>query len=212
MNISVEKLYKQFIKNKESNQTLLIGIDGCGGSGKSTLAESLKAIDQPNVAVIHMDDFYKTSKQRESVDKEIGGNWDCDRVKEQVLIPLSKNQNTRYQRYDWNTDQISEWHNVSARGVVIIEGCYSLIERFRTYYDFTIWMETPRDVRLSRGIERDGEEKRGLWEDLWMPAEELYIKAQKPMEHADFVIDGTGKKSDIKDLEINVLKSSAFLL
>jgi len=211
LNISVRELYKRLIKNKESNQTLLIGIDGCGGAGKSTLAESLKAADPSKVTVIHMDDFYKTSKQRETARDEIGGNWDCSRIKEQILIPLSHNESTRYQRYDWETDKLSEWHNVSAGGIVLIEGCYSLIEDFRSYYHVSIWIDTPRDVRLSRGIERDGEEKRDLWEDLWMPAEEVYIKAQKPMEKADLVIDGTGKKSNIKDGKIHIVKSSSFL-
>ena len=212
MNISVQTLYKHFIKNKENNQTLLIGIDGCGGAGKSTLAESFKAVDPSKVTVIHMDDFYKPSMHRELIGETvIGGNWDCHRVKEQALLPLSKNMHTRYQRYDWDTDKLSEWHDVSAGGVVIMEGCYSLIEDLRNYYDFTIWMDTPRDVRLSRGIERDGEEKRGLWEDLWMPAEKLYIKTQNPMENVDFVIDGTGKKSNIKDLEIHIVRSSLFL-
>lgn len=208
--MSIEELYKHFMKNKESNKTILIGIDGCGGAGKSTFAERIKIVDPENVTVVHMDDFYKTSKQREVIEKEIGGNWDCDRVKDQILLPLSKDQHTRYQRYDWDTDKLAEWIDVLAGGVVIMEGCYSLIEGLRNYYHFTIWMDTPRDIRLSRGIERDGEEKRHLWEDLWMPAEELYMKIQKPIENADFIIDGTGKKSNRKDFEIHILKSAVF--
>ncbi|WP_180956517.1 hypothetical protein [Bacillus canaveralius] len=58
---------------------------------------------------------------------------------------------------------------------------------------------------MSRGIERDGEEKRHLWEDLWMPAEEFYIKSQNPMDKVDLIIDGTGRSSNIQDLQVNVI-------
>ena len=90
----------------------------------------------------------------------------------------------------------------------MIEGCYSLIQELESYYDFKIWIESPRDLRLSRGIERDGEEKRHLWEELWMPAEEFYIKSQKPMDEVDLIIDGTGRTSNIQDLEVRALKVS----
>lgn len=207
MNISVKDIYAKLMNSKDANKTILIGIDGCGGAGKSTLAQAFKEVNPEKVTVIHMDDFYKSSLLRESVkESDIGGNWDCERVKNQVLIPLKQNQNTEYQRYDWNEDALAEWHNVPVGGLVVIEGCYSLIQELESYYDFKIWIESPKDLRLSRGIERDGEEKRHLWEDLWMPAEELYIKSQKPMDEVDLIIDGTGRSSNIQDLEVHALK------
>ncbi|MEW9501688.1 uridine kinase family protein [Jeotgalibacillus marinus] len=186
---------------------MLIGIDGCGGAGKSTLAQAFKEVNSEKVSVIHMDDFYKPSKLRGSIEtNDIGGNWDCERVREQVLLPLSKNQNTQYQRYDWHEDVMAEWHDVLSGGVLVIEGCYSLVEELESYYDFKIWIDSPRDLRLARGIERDGEQKRHLWEKIWMPDEELYIETQKTKDKVDLIIDGAGKQSNIKKLEINVLK------
>lgn len=55
------------MNTKELNKTILIGIDGCGGAGKSTLAEAFKAVNPEKVTIIHMDDFYKLSKQRKYV-------------------------------------------------------------------------------------------------------------------------------------------------
>lgn len=213
MNISVKGLYNKLMENKENKKTILIGIDGCGGAGKSTLAQAFKEVNSEKVTVIHMDDFYKPSQLRKLIKKnEIGGNWDCERVKEQVLLPLSKNQKTQYQRYDWNEDELAEWHDVLSGGLVVIEGCYSLVEELESYYDFKIWIDSPKDLRLTRGIERDGEQKRHLWEKLWMPAEELYIETQKPKDKVDLIIDGTGKQSNIKNLEINALKINTPLI
>ncbi|WP_210386526.1 uridine kinase [Globicatella sp. HMSC072A10] len=206
MKLLVSDLYKKFMINKTTDKTFLLGIDGCGGAGKSTLAQAFKEVDANNVTVIHMDDFYKPSILREPEKKEeIGGNWDCERVKKQILLPLSKNQSTKYQRYDWNRDELAEWHDVPAGGLVVIEGCYSLINNLNEFYDYKIWVDTPRDLRLSRGIERDGEGNRHLWEDLWMPAEEQYIREQQPLKTVDLRVDGTGKESDIKNLELTFL-------
>src|SRR5699024_1944228 len=206
MKLLVSDLYKKVLKSKIIDKTFLLGIDGCGGAGKSTLAQAFKEVDANNVTVIHMDDFYKPSMLREPEKKEeIGGNWDCERVRKQILLPLSKNQNTKYQRYDWNRDEIAEWHDVSAGGLVVIEGCYSLINNLNEFYDFKIWVDSPRDLRLSRGIERDGEGNRHLWEDLWMTAEEQYIREQQPLKTVDLIVDGSGKESDIKNLDITVI-------
>jgi uridine kinase len=206
VNYKVKSLYNSILNRKLASKTMLIGIDGGGGAGKSTFAELLKEMDPDNVTVIHMDDFYKTSDQRERQEHVIGGLWDCDRIKNQVLIPLSNNQPTRYQIYDWDMDKVNDWHDLPAGGVVVIEGCYSLIEGLNGFYHFKIWIETPHDLRLSRGVDRDGIEKRYLWEDLWMPAEDYYVNSQKPIELADLVIDGVGDRASIENLEVNVLR------
>lgn len=209
MNLSINDLFRDILRRAPGKETILIAIDGGGGAGKSTLAQKLKEVDEEHVSVIHMDDFYKPSEQRNQVnDSEIGGNWDCERVKEQVLIPLRNNQPSRYQRYDWVEDALAECHDVHSGHMVIVEGCYSLLNSLRSFYDFKIWVESPEDIRLSRGIERDGEEQRYLWEDVWMPAEERYIKAQNPIETADLIIDGTGSNSESMNFEVTVIKKN----
>lgn len=173
--------------------TLLIGIDGCGGSGKSTLAARLKE-NLPGVTVVHMDDFYLPSNQKvvgSPEEKPVGADCDWRRVLHQVIEPLSRDQEGNYQRYDWVKDALAEWHQVPVGGIVIIEGVYSTRNELLEYYDFTIWVETPRETRLSRGLERDGEEARDRWEKDWMVAEDIYVKAHKPHERADLVIAGT---------------------
>jgi uridine kinase len=67
----------------------------------------------------------------------------------------------RYQRYDWETDKLSEWHTVPAGGIVIIEGVYSIRKELEDKYDFKVWVDCPRKIRLSRGLERDGDCTRG---------------------------------------------------
>lgn len=179
------------IPKKQS--TLTVGVDGCGGSGKSTLASRLK--DRfSNVTIVHMDDFYLPSAQIIKLDPEkkpIGADFDWERVLNQILDPISQNLEGRYQRYDWEKDKLTEWHTVPIGGIVIVEGVYSIREELANKYDFTIWVECPRETRLSRGLERDGKVALEMWENNWMISEDMYVKVHKPNEKADIIFNGT---------------------
>jgi uridine kinase len=168
-----------------------VAVDGCGGSGKSTLAREL-AQGWRQAVVVEMDDFYGLNAERVEVPTVHGGNYDRQRLVKEVLEPLKAGRAGRYQRYDWDEDRLAEWHRVPADAIVLVEGAYSTSELLRGYFDFKIWVETPYDVRLKRGIDRDGEALRSEWVDHWMPAEDRYIEAYRPDEQADLVLDGSG--------------------
>jgi len=189
----VAELVSSFDKTHRKQSTLLIGIDGCGGSGKSTLANELQqACDK--VTIVHMDDFFLPSDQildASAEQKPVGSDFDWKRLLNQVLEPISQDKEGRYQRYDWETDGLAEWYIVPIGGIVIIEGVYSLRRELSDKYDVSIWVDCPREIRLSRGLERDGEQARDMWENNWMVSEDIYVKEHKPYEQADFVVVGT---------------------
>jgi uridine kinase len=108
-----------------------------------------------------------------------------------VLEPLSQDYEAHYRRYDWETDGLAQWHTVPVGGVVVIEGVYAIRKELAKLYDFRVWVHCPRETRLARGLERDGEAARDMWVSNWMVAEDLYVEAHKPYEIADLVMDGT---------------------
>ena len=148
--------------------TKILGIDGCGGSGKSTLAEKLAAA-LPNTQVIHTDDFA-------SWDNPL--NW-WPRLIEQVLAPFMKNRAGRYQRFDWEKNELAEWHDVPLGGIVLLEGVSALRREFRDAYSHGIFVNAPRALRLERGLARDGDDALALWQE-WMAAEDAYLSDHKP--------------------------------
>jgi uridine kinase len=176
-------------------ETLLVGIDGRGASGKSTLAEALARLSQ-DTTVVQVDDFYRSESEREARrqrgDREIGDAFDLRRLLDQVIRPLSVDEPATFQRYDWDSDQLAEWKIVEPGGIVVIEGNYSTRAGLREFYDFTIWVDAPHDVRLQRGVERDGEAARQRWLHEWMPEEDRYIASERPSESCDLVVDGGG--------------------
>ncbi len=173
--ISFKNLIALFKTLPRKQQTFLVGIDGCGGSGKSAFAKKLQLVAPPNTTIVHMDDFYLPSAQklpRETTAQLLCANFDWQRLESQVLKMLQSNKPGHYQRYDWTADRLAEWHNVPTGDLVIIEGIFSTRKELAEFYDFKIWIETPRDLRLERGIERDGDKARPIWENHWMPAED----------------------------------------
>lgn len=167
------------ILRDRTSRTVLVSIDGEGGAGKSTLAECLAAA-VGGAAVVCLDDFARPS---------VAG-WDRQRMIRQVLDPLRAGQPGRYQRWNWPTDEGAEWHDVPVGGVVIIEGVSAICEELLDRWDLTVWVSTPREVRLERGVARDGESMRQHWLEVWMPEEDAYVAAQLPTERSDFIVSG----------------------
>lgn len=163
----------------EPRRPLFIGIDGRGGAGKSTLARRI-ADRVPRSVIIALDDFARPERP----------GWDCDRLERQVLEPLRSGRPGRYQRWDWDRDESAEWHAVPVDSVVIVEGVSSTREEVRLEWDLTVWVETPRVLRLRRGIERDGEHMRAQWTSVWMPQEDAYVREQRPHLRVDLVVAG----------------------
>ena len=173
---------------------LLVAIDGPGGAGKSTLAQLLKEQLKTLgwiVAVVKHDDFYLPSHQRENQQMGvIGRDFDWERLRDQVLTPIREGRSAHYQRYDWETDVLAEWRKISASDVVLVEGVYTMRCELTHLYDLKIWVECPRAIRLARGIARDGEQARTIWEEDWMSKEDDYIKTHLPQESADLLMNG----------------------
>ncbi len=160
--------------------TRIVAIDGGGGAGKSTLAKKLAA-ELDGAIIVHADDFIPGG--------EAAPDW-WQRLHKQVLVPLSKNEPARYQRFDWGANKLAEWHDVEPGGTVILEGVTSLRKEFQPYLSYGIWIDTPHEVRLERGVERDGEHMRDKWHQ-WMSWDEQYFNEERPDRVADIVVDGT---------------------
>lgn len=166
----------------EESELTLVAIDGHGGSGKTDLAAWLAG--RLDAQVIHIDDFGRPGRPYDA--------WDWNRFRDQVLGPLKERVVGRYQRYDWDSDRLAEWIDVAPRGLVIAEGVSVTRTQLGDPWDLKIWVDAPYELRLARGVERDGEKMRGTWVDHWMPQEDVYVRTQLPHERADYIVLGYG--------------------
>ncbi len=154
----------------------VVAVDGLGGAGKSSLADWLsRALDAP---VVHTNDF---ASWENPVDW-----WPA--LIEDVLEPLAAGRAATYRPTSWGGPE-KEQVVIEPAGVVLLEGVSASREAFRPYLAYAIWIETPRDLRLRRGLQRDGEAARDDWE-RWMAEEDSYVERERPADHADFVLAG----------------------
>jgi uridine kinase len=188
-----EALFTRLASAAAAQPLVLVGVDGHGGAGKSAWSSALAEALQPQtpVAVVHIDDFLLPAAERPRGEPgPIGGDFDWRRLRDEVLVPLRDGRKASFARYDWNLDALAESHEVAPRGVVIVEGIYSTRRELAGLYDLRVWVDCPREVRLARGLERDGEDARQLWERDWMPAEDRYVHEHQPNQQADLIVDG----------------------
>ncbi len=158
--------------------TTVVAVDGPAGSGKTTLAARL-ASRLDDAPVVHMDDLYP--------------GWDglaqaAAAVASQVLAPLAEGRPARYRRWDWHADRWAEWVDVPAAPILVVEGCGSGSTPGAPYLALLLWVEAPHDVRLARGLERDGDAFRPHWE-RWARQEDALFAAERTRDRADLRID-----------------------
>jgi uridine kinase len=173
-------------KQAKVGRTLFIAIDGRGGSGKSTLANWLSS--ELHTEIIRTDDFASWQNMFEW--------WPL--VIERVFEPIRSGATMlNYPRSKW-------WDNHHPQPavrqpvtpVMILEGVSSSRREFEDYLSLCIFVDTPREICLQRGITRDlvtgktYEELQRMWE-VWTAGEDRYLERDEPAKHADFCVDGT---------------------
>ncbi|HEX5099365.1 MAG TPA: hypothetical protein VFV94_07680 [Polyangiaceae bacterium] len=160
----------------------LVAIDGLAGAGKSALARLL-AERLGGVPIVPMDDFLA---------------WDdittfVPRLEAQVVAPLLRGEGIRYQQRDWANDwagrSLGPWRAVPFSPTVIFDGVSAARREIAQYLSYAIWVETPPELCVRRGIERDGEGARALWEGF-TPGLLRFFEADGTRDRADLVVDG----------------------
>ena len=117
-----------------------------------------------------------------------GEGFEISRLAREVVTPLSRGEAARFASYDWTAGKQRGTRVVEPDGVVVVEGVCALHRQLRDAYAVRVWVEAPPDVRLERGVARDGEESRSTWEDVWMPSEDRYVERDDPVSCAHVVV------------------------
>ena len=160
--------------------TRLVCVDGPAGSGKTTFAGRLAGALGPGTAVVHMDDLY--------------AGWTLDgaagRLTTGVLEPLAAGRPGAYHRYDWAAGRFEDVPTaVPVPEVLVVEGCGSCPRALDGRTTLRIWVEAPQQLRLTRGLARDGADLAALWH-RWQQAETAEFTREDTRARADVRVDG----------------------
>jgi uridine kinase len=169
----------------------VVAIDGTAGAGKTTLAAALATEARGrghDVAVVHMDDLYDGWRGVLVVGRQVG----------ELLDGLHRTGSASYRRYDWHRSAYGDVRAVALPDVLVLEGVGCCDPASEDLLSLQVWVEAPAEVRLARGLQRDGEHLREKW--LTFMADEKTVHARdRTRERADVVVDGvTGAVADLR--------------
>ena len=187
----------------KNGEYVTIAIDGRGASGKSALAEYLgKKLD--GFTVINGDDFFEPHAHEIT-----WGEFNEERFRDEVLRPVNFGlREFTIRPFDFPQGELGSPKHLKIDRGVIIERCFSFKLPFE--WDFRIWVETPAEVCLMRGLQREGakvlgERATAAWCQVWQPREARYIEETSPIHISDYVVDGTQPFENINWVPINRL-------
>jgi uridine kinase len=164
----------------------LVCVDGPAGSGKTTLAAALRRAARnllpadSSVALLHMDNVYAGWSGLEEGMETMAAS---------VVEPLRHGRPGRYRRFDWHAMRFAEEHVVDPVEVLLVEGVGSASRAYDDAITCLVWVEAPADVRLDRGLVRDGDRLRDHWL-AWREVEEAMFARERTRERADVLVDG----------------------
>lgn len=175
--------------SKKTDGMLVCAIDGRCASGKSTLGKLLQSL-LPGSALIHLDDYFLRPEQRskERLQKP-GENVDYERLIEEVLLPLTHNQNALLRRYNCSTQTLESGRPLSKPSVLILEGSYSLNNAILPFSSFRIFTVCSPKTQKERLLHREGKERLRNFEQKWIPLEEFYFQSLAVENRADLIVD-----------------------
>ncbi|MEO7588419.1 MAG: 4-amino-4-deoxy-L-arabinose transferase, partial [Arachnia sp.] len=129
--------------------------------------------------VVHMDDIFP--------------GWDglaeaVELVSDLVLEPLARGVDGGLHRWVWLAGERAEWVGVPVAEWVVVEGVGCGSRRCRPHLSALAWVEADRDVRMARGLERDGESFRPHWE-RWALQEDELFRSEDTRAHADVILN-----------------------
>jgi uridine kinase len=163
--------------------TRLVCIDGPAGSGKTTVADLVAGeVTRRGLssALVHMDDVYEGWTGL----AEAGG-----RVRRWVVEPLAEGRAGEHPRYDWHLERYDGKVVVPTADIVVVEGVGSASLSYADRISVLVWVEAPEELRLRRGLDRDGPDLQPHWR-RWLPEEHRLHDKERTRDRADVVVDG----------------------
>lgn len=191
-----EKIMKEIHSAIGQNERFVLGIDGLSRAGKTTfvkkLASMLESKEIQNM-IIHIDDHIVERKSRYNTGQDEWQEyyylqWDIESLKEILFEKLSYSNELELPYYDHALDRHEYKElNIADKKVIIVEGIFLLRKEWSSYFDFTVFLDCPREVRFSRESLKTQLNIEKFNKRYWK-AEDFYLEKVRPIEKAHLIL------------------------
>lgn len=188
---------------KSLNRPFLLGIDGLSGAGKTTFTNKLvKEIASAGhrIVVIHLDDLIEERIRRYNTGKPEWHEyyhlqWNTSEIQEKLFKAVhQKEKLLQLKFYNAHEDRCYlKEESIENCTVVLIEGIFLQRKEWRSFLDYVIYLDCPRELRNERILIRESytgdlKERINKYERRYWKGEEYYLKEVNPIEQANIII------------------------
>ena len=196
---------------------LVIGIAGGSGSGKTTVVNKILAHFSPNqVAIVHMDSYYKDSsylsmEDRSKINFDHPDSIEFDLLYKDLLA-LKNGQAVDQPVYDFITcTRKAETIHTEPRHVIIVEGILLFTDpRLRNLCNIKAFVDAEPDERVIRILKRDMAERGRDVQDVldrYEVVKSMHIQFIEPTKRfADIIIPQGGENEVAIDMIVATIK------
>lgn len=198
----IETIIIHYQNRISPDRPFIIGIDGLGVAGKTTLAcrleDELKLYGL-ELLTLHIDDYIVKSEDRYETGREqwveyYHLQWNIQLIQSALFKSLHHDTGTiTLPFYDHPSNTIVDQPIVvPSRGMVLIEGVFLQRKDWRSYFDYMIYVNCPREIRAESVLGRDhylGDFAARLkkYQQRYWPAEDYYLEQEDPDGKACYV-------------------------
>lgn len=191
-----EKIMKEIHSAIGQNERFVLGIDGLSRAGKTTFVKKLASMLESKKIqnmIIHIDDHIVERKSRYNTGQDEWQEyyylqWDIESLKEILFEKLSYSNELELPFYDHALDRHEYKElNIADKKVIIVEGIFLLRKEWNSYFDFTVFLDCPREVRFSRESLKTQLNIEKFNKRYWK-AEDFYLEKVRPIEKAHLIL------------------------
>ncbi|CAG9614070.1 Uridine kinase [Bacillus rhizoplanae] len=186
------------ISNLEIDGRFILGVDGLSRSGKTTLVKKLsEAVKEKNIPfyVFHIDDHIVERKKRYNTGHEEWYEyyylqWDITWLRDHFFDKLGFSNDLILPFYNNESDtQSIKSIKLPNTCVIVIEGVFLQRKEWRSFYDYVVYLDCPRNKRFLRENEHT-QQNISKFQNRYWKAEEFYINTESPTNIANLVLQG----------------------
>ena len=142
--------------------------------------------DRTGAQLIHGDDLMAGWRGLDAVGRQLAD----------LVSALAEGRPGSYEHFDWLADRYDRTVEVPPAPWLVVEGVGSGAAALAAYITVLVWVEVDDDLRLARGLERDGDEQ-GSSGGSSCSTSGSCSPATGIRERADVVVDGTGRRPPV---------------